>query len=216
MKYFSKQLKEWTNSFGKQYIHRNNFSLNDLNESYKEKYGLTRTEINKMFLNGINRDIKILEVGSNVGNQLICLQDMGFNNLYGIEPQPYAVEILKKKTENINIIKGSAFDIPFKDGYFDVVFTSGVLIHISPLDIKKALKEIYRCSKRYIWGFEYYSNKYEGIRYRGKTNLLWKANFSQIYLDSFKGLKLVKEKKIKYLQDDNIDTMFFIEKEKDK
>lgn len=214
MKYFSKQLKEWTNSFGKKYTDRTNLSLCDLNKSYKEKYGLTRTEMNKMFLDSMNRDIKILEVGSNVGNQLVCLQDMGFNNLYGIEPQSYAIELSKEKTENINIIKGSAFDVPFQGEYFDLVFTSGVLIHVLPSDIKRALKEIYRCSKRYIWGFEYYSKEYQEVKYRDKKDLLWKADFSKIYLDLFNDLRLIKEEKVRYLQDENIDTMFLLEKTK--
>jgi len=52
----------------------------------------------------------------------------------------------------VNLIQGSVFDIPFKDKYFDMVFTAGVLIHVSPSDIKKVLKEIYRCSTKYIWG----------------------------------------------------------------
>jgi len=100
MRYFSKQLEKWINSFGKQYTDRNNLSLNDLSELYRKKYSLIQTEMNKMFLDNINHDIKILEVGSNVGNQLVCLQNMGFNNLYGIEPQSYAVE-LSKKNSNI-------------------------------------------------------------------------------------------------------------------
>ena len=99
--------------------------------SNKERYGYTRTEINSEFIGDFDRDMKILEVGSNVGNQLLCLQEMGFKSLYGIELQNYAVELSKSRTKRINIIEGSAFDIPFKDSYFDLVFTSGVLIHIS-------------------------------------------------------------------------------------
>jgi len=53
--------------------------------------------------------------------------------------------------KRINIIHGVADDIPFKDGYFDMVFTSGVLIHISPGNINRVLDEIYRCSREYIW-----------------------------------------------------------------
>jgi len=60
---------------------------------------------------------------------------MGFTNLYGIELQWYAVEKAKEYTKGINIIQGSGFDIPFKDGYFDLVITNGVLIHIAPKKI---------------------------------------------------------------------------------
>jgi len=206
------QLKNWTNRFGREYTDRNNISLSELEESYKSKYGVTRTELNKLFLNRLDRSIRILEVGCNIGIQLLCLQKMGFKNLYGIEPQSYALGLARKRTKDINIIKGNCFDIPFEDNYFDLVFTSGVLIHIHLRDIEKAMKEIYRCSRRYIWGFEYYSDEYVEVEYRGQKGLLWKANFSKMYLDLFEDLELIREKRIKYLQNDNIDTMFLLKK----
>lgn len=59
----------------------------------------------------------------------------------------------KKFTDGINIIRGTADDIPFRDGYFDLVFTSGVLIHINPQSIGKVLREIYRCSNSLYLGY---------------------------------------------------------------
>ena len=206
------QLKNWTGKFGRKYTDRNILSLDDLERLYIKRYGITRTELNKSFLNKIDKSIRILEIGSNVGNQLLCLQKMGFKNLYGIEPQTHAIELSKKRTGDINIIKGDVFDIPFKDKYFDLVFTSGLLIHIHPKNIKKAIKEIYRCSRRYIWGFEYYSDEYREVPYRGKKNLLWKADFPRLYLGLFSDLKLIKEKYLKYLNNENIDVMFFLKK----
>ena len=137
---------------------------------------------------------------------------MGFKNLFGFEINDYAIELSKQRTNNINIIQGSAFDIPFKNEYFDLVFTSGVLIHIAPHDINLVLNEIYRCTKKYIWGFEYYEEKYAEIIYRGEKDLLWKANFPQLYLNLFENIKLIKEKKIKYLNNDNIDVMLLLKK----
>jgi len=179
---------------------------------YKKTYGISRTEMNKKFLGRLNKNMKILEVGSNVGNQLLCLQKMGFKRLFGIEISDYAVELSKQRTKNINIIQGSAFDIPFRDGYFDLVFTSGLLIHVSPKDIKRVLDEIYRCASKYIWGFEYYSDILTPITYRSKNNLLWKRDFLQLYLRKFPLLTLVKEEKYKYLSNDNVDFMFLLKK----
>jgi pseudaminic acid biosynthesis-associated methylase len=209
---FSSQLKNWTGEFGKAYTNRNIISLNSLDNQYLNLYGTSRTALNKLFLNKFDRDIKILEVGCNIGNQLLHLKKMGFRNLYGIEPQDYAFKIAKQRTQDISIVKGNVFDLPFKDGYFDVVFTSGVLIHINPKDIKKALKEIYRCSRKYIWGFEYYAQSYEEIIYRGKRNLLWKTDFPKIYMQTFRDLKIEKVKFLKYLKDDNVDEMFLLKK----
>ena len=206
------QMKEWMEDFGKKYTDRNALTLDEMNEMYRKKFGISREDLNNLFIAEMNRNIKILEVGSNIGNQLLLLQKMGFKKLYGIEINDYAVEFSKSRSKNINIIQGSAFDIPFKDEYFDLVFTSGLLIHISPSDIGMVMREIHRCAKKYIWGFEYYFDKYIEIVYRGKKDLLWKANFPQLYLDLFKDIKLIKEKRIEYLNDNNIDVIFLLEK----
>jgi ubiquinone/menaquinone biosynthesis C-methylase UbiE len=123
------------------------------------------------------------------------------------------VELSKSRTKNINIIQGSAFDLPYKNGYFDIVFTSGLLIHIAPQDINNVLDEIYRCTKRFIWGAEYYFDQYINVPYREKNGLMWKGNFSKMYLERFKNLHLVKEEFMKYLNNDNVDTMYLLEKE---
>jgi len=211
MKNNTEQEKIWLGDFGKNYTERNIYSPLELDRFYQNTYGITRSAMNENFLNVFEKDIKILEVGSNVGNQLLFLQEMGFKNLYGIELQNYAVEISKSRTKNINILQGSAFDIPFKDNYFDLVFTSGVLIHINPKDLPKVLKEIYRCSKKYIWGFEYFSENFSEINYRGNNNLLWKGNYPVIYQEFFPNLKLIKEEKYKYLNSENVDQMFLLE-----
>ena len=208
------QLKAWQGSFGTKYTDRNAVSLKHFDELNKENCGITRSGLNRIFMGGMNRDMKILEVGSNIGNQLLLLQKMGFKNLYGIEINRYAIESSKKRTRGIDIIQGSAFDIPFKDRYFDLVFTSGVLIHVNPKHISEALREIHRCARKYIWGYEFYADKYTAKDYRGHKSLFWKTNFSKHYLGLFNDLTLVKEKLIKYLKNDNIDTMFLLKKVK--
>ena len=206
------QMEEWMGQFGQEYTDRNTLTLDEMELLYQKQYGITRTEMNSRFLGDFEKDIRILEVGSGIGNQLLCLQKAGFKNLYGIELQSYAVELLKSRTTGINIIQGSAFDIPFKDGFFALVFTAGILIHIAPDDINAVLDEIYRCTKQYIWCFEYYSEVYTQMNYRGHADLLWKANFCKLFLERFKDLILVKEEHFKYLHNNNIDTLFLLQK----
>ena len=213
---FTDQMQQWSSEFGKEYTERNPHTIEVMDGLYKKQFGLTRTELNLTFLDNFDRSIKILEVGSNVGAQLHGLQSIGFENLYGIELQPYAVEVSKQNTKNINLIQGSALDIPFKNSYFDLVFTSGVLIHINPDDLNIAIREIYRCTREHIWGFEYYADRYTEILYREQKGLLWKADFAKLYLDEFRDLELVKEKRIKYFDSDNIDSMFLIRKRSSK
>lgn len=210
----TKQMEKWIGEFGKEYTDRNLLTLEELEALYQKNFGFTRTEMNLEFIGDLERSIRILEVGSNIGNQLFCLQNMGFQSLYGIELQKYAVELShKSRTNRITIIQGSALNIPYKDDSFDLVFTSGLLIHIAPSDVEQVLSEIYRCTKKYIWGFEYFADSYTEIEYHGNIELLWKANFVKIYLNSFSDLRLVKEKRFKYLDNNNVDSMFLLKKE---
>lgn len=202
----------WAGKLGKEYTDRNLMSPDELDRQCIDYYGISRTELNKEFLTDMSVD-GILEVGCNVGNQLLLLNKMGYVNLWGIELQDYAVEIARKRTRGINIVKGSAFDIPYKDDFFDLVFTSGLLIHIPPDDIDKVLDEIYRCTNRYIWGFEYYSpDGYQMINYREEDDLLWKTDFAKLFLDRFPDLRLVRKEVIPYKSNDNLDIIYLLEK----
>ncbi|MCB0726080.1 MAG: methyltransferase domain-containing protein [Ignavibacteria bacterium] len=207
------QEEVWKTNFGEEYNHRNNFDNKALDDVYISDIGISRTEMNEEFIGNLNRDIKILEVGCNIGMQLVNLNEMGFRNLYGIELQPHAVELAKQKTKGMNIIQGTAYDIPFKDEYFDLVFTSRVLIHMNPNEINKAIREIVRCSKEYIYGNEYYADELTEIKnYHGQNNIAWKRNFPQLYLDNFPDLKLLKEEKYKYTFNDDLDTTYLFKK----
>lgn len=203
--------KFWQSSFGQEYLARNPFSVKEMDLLYKNNFGVTRSHLNRVFLKGLKID-KVLEVGCNVGTQLQLLQKQGFKNLYGVEIFDKAVERAKLISKGINIIQGSALDLPFKDNYFDLVFTSGVLIHVNPKDLDKVMGEIFRVSKKYIWGYEYFSEKPTEIVYRGNKSRMWKMDFAGKYLKLFPNLKLIKEKRCKYLVSDNNDSIFLLKK----
>ena len=171
--------------------------------------------MNEEFLSDLSREARILEVGCNTGMQLVGLQAAGFKSLYGIELQSYAVKKAREFVHGINILQGSGFDLPFKDNYFDVVCTNGVLIHIAPADLPRIMAEMIRCSNRYVMGFEYYAPEITAIKYRGNEGFLWKTNFAQVFLDNFPELRLVKQKLYPYITEaerGNQDTMYLLEK----
>jgi pseudaminic acid biosynthesis-associated methylase len=208
----TKQEEFWSGEFGKEYSDRNIWDIEEYDKFYQSEWGKTRTEMNSDFIGGLPKSSKILEVGCNVGMQLQLLQKMGFENLYGIELQWYAVEKAKSISKGINIIQGTGFDIPFKDNYFDIVVTNGVLIHIAPENYKSIISEIGRCSKKYIWGFEYYSPELKELQYRGNQGFLWKNDFSKVYSTLLPNLKEIKRVYHKYTYDENVDMMYLLEK----
>lgn len=207
------QSRNWAGDFGRAYTDRNCKTPRDMDALYVSTYGVPRSAMNNKFLANLNKSLRVLEVGANVGVQLQLLQEMGFSNLYGIELQPYAVALSRQYTENINIIEGSAFSIPFHFEFFNLVFTSGVLIHISPDDYGAVMDEMYRCAKRYIWGFEYYAPEITPVEYRGHDNLLWKADFARLFMERHPNLKLIQKELYPYLNDPGlVDCMYLLEK----
>ena len=211
----TKQIDFWAGEFGKEYTNRNTHSQQEWHQSYIEKYGASKIDLNNRLIADLPKDAKILEVGCNTGHQLAALREQGFTNLYGIELQWYAVEKAKEHLQHINILQGSGFDLPFKDNYFDLVCTNGVLIHIAPDDLPIIMAEIYRCSKKYIMGFEYYAPKLTSIHYRGNDGFMWKADYADIYLQNKKDLSLVKKEIVPYIWEQekgNEDILFLLEK----
>jgi pseudaminic acid biosynthesis-associated methylase len=206
----TKQSETWRGEFGSQYSERNLLSPPDLDHLYQRSYGIKRTVLNQRFLADIPRTASILEVGCNLGNQLIPLHEMGFENLAGIDVQEAIVNKAQSRIPWASVTQGSALKIPFPDASFDMVFTSGLLIHIAPQDLPVAMNEIYRCSKRWIWGFEYHSPQMTEVPYRGHSELLWKTDYARFYTESFSDLELVLEQRLKYLQNENTDSMFLL------
>ncbi|HLM79592.1 MAG TPA: pseudaminic acid biosynthesis-associated methylase [Terriglobales bacterium] len=206
----TKQSEMWRGEFGNQYSERNLLNPPDLDQVYQRNYGVTRTALNRRFLADIPRSASILEVGCNLGNQLILLQQMGFENLNGIEIHEEIVKNAQFRVPLARVIEGSVLKIPFHDASFDLVFTSGLLIHIAPQNLPVAMKEIYRCAKSWIWGFEYHSPQMTEVPYRGQSELLWKADYVRLYTESFPDLELVSEQKLSYLENDNVDSMFLL------
>lgn len=208
----TKQISHWAGEEGRAYIDRNPQSIKEFEEVYMKDYGVTRVAMNEEFLADLPRDIRILEVGANIGLQLEFLRTKGFTNLLGIEVNPYGVERAKALHPKVDIIHGSGFELPFKDGWFDLVYTSGVLIHISPADVGGIMSEMHRVSRGLIWGFEYYAPTYTEIAYRGKEDLLWKTDFAALYASRFPDLTLVREKKYPMTDGVNASQMFLLRK----
>ncbi len=207
------QSSTWSGDFGKKYIERNDLTSSEMDELYLKRYGLKRIVMNERFLNDIDRNAKILEVGSNVGNQVNILLQMGFKDITVVDVQEDALEILKNNYPQVKCYQADASNLPFEDDVFDLVYTSGVLIHIHPDLLPKVMGEIYRVSNQYIWGMEYYNDKMIAIDYRGRKDLLWKGDYARLYVNQFPDLVCVKEKIYPYLNEPVEDKMYLLKKD---
>jgi len=100
-----------------------------------------------------NKNIKVLEIGCNVGRNLFVLLSKGYKDLSGVEINSEAVKHLKNSQlkDKVTIYSSSIEDCigSFSDNQFDLVFTMAVLEHIHP-DSEWVFKEIARITKGLI------------------------------------------------------------------
>lgn len=184
----SRQLDAWVGSFGQDYMARNS----DVSEA--DLAPRARGLATVLAACPTPPD-SILEVGANIGRNLMALARCTDARLYGVEPFEEAhrrmVEALGDRLAGSACASGQA--LPFDDASIDLVFTSGVLIHVSPADLPAVMGDIVRVARRFVWCNEYFAKQPEEIAYRGKTGLLFKRDFGRLYLESFPILRPVAQ-----------------------
>ena len=179
-------VQAWSGAFGDAYIERNRPD----EERIVQRQAMWRKILPAM------RDApprSILEVGANVGINLRALQSLAGAALYALEPNRKARDVLLADgiVPAENILAGTAGDIALQDASVDLVFTSGVLIHVSTQLLPAAYREMHRVSARYLLTIEYFAAEPEEKTYRGQQGLLFKRDFGALWLEMFPGLQIV-------------------------
>lgn len=175
------QLKAWSGEFGRAYTDRNVIDWR------------VRLPAFQTMLSGLSLD-RVLEVGCNRGHNLLALSHLlgAQTDIVGVEPNQYAVEIARSMSAKVAVLHGDIFNLPFRDAYFDLVFTSGVLIHIPQDSLHTAIRRMGRASRRFFLAVEYFAEEETPILYRGSTDLLWKRNFPDHFRACLPGHSLVR------------------------
>jgi 2-polyprenyl-3-methyl-5-hydroxy-6-metoxy-1,4-benzoquinol methylase len=127
-------------------LYANNYISNDTDSHlYEERYnvqGLLYT----IDSTGIEYN-SILDVGCGRGNGINHLKRQG-KDVYGVEISSIAVNAAQKK--GLNVVTGSITSIPYEDDRFDLVVSTDVVEHLFKEDVKKAITELARVSKKYV------------------------------------------------------------------
>ena len=183
------QIEFWAGDFGNNYHERNAGNL--LQTSGRMSlWAKIMAHINRWDESQPGAIDQILEVGAGLGQNLRILQrmypDSAFRML-AVEPNAKARAELEQN--GISLVGHSASLIEMPSNSVPLVFTSGVLIHISPERLGEALQEIHRVSSRWIVCIEYFSAQPTEIEYRGQKGLLWKRDYGSDYMNLFPNLQ---------------------------
>jgi pseudaminic acid biosynthesis-associated methylase len=171
----------WGGQFGDSYVERN------------KTVGEHRGPFWKELLDDLQLK-NVLEVGCNLGGNLRWIASiLPPKNVYGVDINLKSLEELHNYYPAINAIWSPARDLPYRDRWFDLVFTMGVLIHQPEDALPIVMSEIVRCSKRYVLCSEYFAQETQEVSYHGQRGALFKRNYASIYLNLFPELRLIKE-----------------------
>jgi spore coat polysaccharide biosynthesis protein SpsF len=170
----------WQGDFGNEYVDRNRAVAHGRGQFWRE----------------ILADIQatsVLEVGCNIGANLHWIsQIIPARRVYGVDINEHALRELRVSQPQVNALWSPARQLPFRDRWFDLVFTTGVLIH-QPLNaLPLVMSEIVRCSDRYVLCGEYHAAEITEVSYRGHSGALWKRDYGAFYQDLFPELKLLR------------------------
>jgi len=170
----------WAGEFGDAYIERNKDAESGRRDFWArqlERLGAT----------------SVLEVGCNIGGNLQWIAELlGPENVAGVDINPKALELLRERVPGVDARLASGARLPFDDGAFDLVFTTGVLIHQDPdTQLEPMMREVYRVARRFVIAGEYHADELTEVPYRGQEGALFKQDFGALYRQLFPSLELL-------------------------
>jgi spore coat polysaccharide biosynthesis protein SpsF len=135
-----------------------------------------------------------LEVGCNVGANLRWIASrLGSDKTWGVDINHKAICELRELIPGIGAILSPARQLPFRDRWFDLTFTMGVLIHQPDETLPLVMSEIVRTSRRYVLCGEYFAEAAVEVPYRGHSGALFKRDYGTLYQSLFPELALLEQ-----------------------
>lgn len=166
----------WGGGFGDDYV--------DRNTAFDHRAGFWRDRMAELDCH------RVLEVGCNVGGNLQWIAGhLPPTQVYGVDVNEKALATLTAGVPGVNAVWSPARELPFRDGWFDLVFTMGVLIHQPEATLPLVMAEMVRCSRRWVLCGEYHADQTVEVAYRGQEGALFKRDYRRLFLDLFPGLR---------------------------
>src|SRR5438105_2908530 len=126
----------------------------------------------------------LLECGCNIGRNLRFLADLLPNARKSvIEISEPAYRFVTSEFALDETFNGPILDAPFAPGSFDLVFTTGVLIHIHPDNLLANMGRMFGLSRRFILIGEYFNRTPVMLEYQGEKDRLFKRDFGKLFIE---------------------------------
>jgi len=91
----------------------------------------------------LDKNLKILEVGSRLENSKLLLRDLMVNEKWEFT----GLDI--NAGRNVDVVSDDPYKYPFDDDTFDIVISTNVLEHVQ--DMSRWIKEVARVSRDVVW-----------------------------------------------------------------
>jgi pseudaminic acid biosynthesis-associated methylase len=170
----------WRGQFGDDYV--------DRNDEFDHRSAFWAERMQGLECN------RVLEVGCNVGGNLQWIAEaVPPRRVYGVDINEKALAQLIRRVPGVNACWSPARELPFRDGWFDLVFTVGVLIHQPDDTLPLVMAEMVRCSRRWILFGEYHDTKSVAVPYRGHEGALFRRDYGGLFQQLFPDLRLRDE-----------------------
>lgn len=168
----------WRGDFGQQYVERNREVGASRGPFWADVVG--RTEATS-----------VLEVGCNIGANLSHLASLvPPHDVWGVDVNLESLEGLRARLPAVNSGYAVARSLPFRDNWFDLVFTVAVLIHQPEDALPLAISELVRCARRHVLCVEYRANDTIEVDYRGQKGAFFKRDYGRLIAGLFPELAL--------------------------
>jgi len=127
------------------------------------------------------------EFGTNIGANLRAIRACRAIKAQGIEINADAVDAAQ--AQGLAVTQCDLFKYQ-SSPMWDLTYTCGVLIHMSPEQVADAMEQVAASSKRYVMAVEYMDEQETMVNYRGSDDLLWRRPYGALYEEM--GLRVIR------------------------
>jgi spore coat polysaccharide biosynthesis protein SpsF len=177
----TEQEQFWAGSFGEAYIDRNTAAT----------FLAGNTALFSQILKRTTETASVLELGANIGLNLKAIRTLlPQADLAAVEINRQACEVLRHDFPDTEIAHASILEWEPTERY-DLVFSKGVMIHLSPDHLQATYDKMDRAAAKYVLIAEYYNPTPVTIPYRGHNDRLFKRDFAGEFLDRHPHYQLI-------------------------